>query len=186
MGDEAIVQIPDFPKTIDKLMTHRLVYPAGDTRMMPWLSERGEREVKEWVGFCLPLATGNIAGSRSVARPRLSQHAGHGLVASAHGLPRHGARTSACQELAGDMHNVAHPQGAAEPEELLVGTGRGDGLACRHAGSRSVRGWCGRSCDRLIHEVRFERGRSKSPARFLAGIRVRCPAVLPLQGRRSN
>lgn len=63
MGEEALKHVPDFPRTLEDVLEYRQDYADPDARMMPWLPQRDEREIKALVGFYLPLATSNLAPS---------------------------------------------------------------------------------------------------------------------------
>jgi radical SAM superfamily enzyme YgiQ (UPF0313 family) len=82
MGDLAIAQSPDYPRTIEDVLTFRPRYGDVEQHEMGWLSPRDEEFIKEIATYFLPLATSkfvftNLAeraiyrGLRAVARLRL-------------------------------------------------------------------------------------------------------------------
>ena len=60
MGDQAIAQTPDFPKTVGELMPYRTVFGEESRHSMRWLRAADEREIKRMVYHYLPLTTSKL------------------------------------------------------------------------------------------------------------------------------
>ncbi|MBI1850028.1 MAG: B12-binding domain-containing radical SAM protein [Planctomycetes bacterium] len=82
MGDAAIAHAPDYPKTIEDVLTFRPRFGDAEQHEMGWITSEDERFIKKIVYHYLPLATSKLvfqspakqqiySGLRSLSRVRL-------------------------------------------------------------------------------------------------------------------
>ena len=68
MGDAAIETVPDFPRTLDALLSWRPLYGDPSIRSLHWLRPREERRVKRIVSYDLPMFASRMRPKNAATR----------------------------------------------------------------------------------------------------------------------